>query len=366
MKKYFLHLLKKNLLPLACLTLFCVIMYVLPIMVEDYRYWNAGGSYVYLYDGNVLLALGILSVLIPIYLLSYKMNKRSVDMYYALPISRTKILLANYLVGLILLYTSYTFAYWVGFIAIIARVEHLHLVYYVPLYFSSLIPAFMLYTITAFVYTRANTIVDGIITVAGVLFVLSMLSFTVHIVFNSVRWFSGALNGESFFPFNSLSQVSDKFGKALKTGTIAHWFVHWIGKGGYQDYEYCMRLDMWDLVGDIVWFLLAVAATVGLFMTEKNCKAENVGQISESIFSYKVLIPVYMALLTMAALEGEEYTIMFIVLFAAFVLSVIYKRKLKIGWKYAIVLGACVVGAVVLYYIIAAILRIPAVKYFYW
>lgn len=367
MKKYCLYLLKKNLLPLACLTLCFVVVYVVPIIVENYWDWNMGRyNWITLYYDNIIIALGILSVLIPIYILSYKMNKRSVDMYYSLPISRTKILLANYLLGLVLLYASYTVAYWLGFLAVVAKINRIYLVYYLPLYFSSLIPAFILYTVTAFVYTRANTVIDGIMSVVGVMFLFSTLSWTVHEIVGTNSWFSGALNGDSFLPFGALTVITNKFGIALTHGKIEHWFVYQGGAWGYRGREYYMRQDAWMLVGDIVWLLIAAAATVGLFMTEKNCKAESCGQISESIFSYKVLIPAYTVLMTMLTLEDEGYTLLFVVIFAAFVLSVLYKRKIKIGWKFAIVLGVCVVGAVVLYYIISAILSIPAVKYFHF
>ena len=78
MRKYFAHLLKKNLLPLACLTLFCLIVYVVPISVTNYSYWNSLGlldaHYQYshhdLYYVNISVVLGLLSVFIPIYIFS--------------------------------------------------------------------------------------------------------------------------------------------------------------------------------------------------------------------------------------------------------------------------------------------------------
>ena len=358
-KKYFQHLLKKNLLSLACLTLLFVVLYVVPILIEDYRAWNGGASsWIGLYYDNIIIAFGVLSVLIPMYSLAYKMNKRSVDMYYSLPISRTKILLAHYLVGLILLYASYTFAYFLGLCMIITRVSHLNYVYYLPLYFASLIPAFMLYTLTAFLYTRANTVIDGVVTVICVLFVLPVFFFTVNIVFGKCHWFTGAVDGDRFFPFGALIQISEKFGEALTTGKFEHWFVYYRGSALYH-----LNTDICELVGDVIWFLLAVAATVALFMTEKNCKAENCGQISESIFSYKVLIPVYLVLLTMVALKSETYELVFVVAFGAFLLSILYKRNIKIGWKFAIVLGASFMGAILLYCSLSVILE--AIDYSY-
>ena len=356
MRKYFVQLLKKNLLPLACLTLLCVIVYVVPIAAENYYYWNTYTTHVNLYYEYLAVALGCLSVLIPIYLFSYKMNKRSVDMYYSLPISRTKILVANFLVGLIMLYVSYTIAYLLGFMVIAARVQHLYLVYYLPLYFASLIPAFILYAVAAFVYTRANTVIDGIISVIGVLFLLTMLFSAYDTILRGYDVVSEVLDGEKFLPFGALLQANAYIGRGLTTNKVGLWFSE--RRINHTGYRAELLSDIYELMGDILWLLLAVAATVALIVTEKNCKAENCGQTSESIFSFKVLIPAYTALLTILTLDNEEYTLLFVVLFAAFVLSVIYKRKINIGWKFAVVLAACVMGAAVLYYVSTAILDV--------
>lgn len=347
MKNYFKHLLKKNLLPLACLTLFCLVLYVIPISTTSYSYWNdyyPTDSYPYYYEpslyySTITVALALLSVFVPIYIFSYKMNRRSVDMYYSLPVSKTKILAVHFLVGLILMYGSYSIAYLLGFILIAAKVRRLYLIYYLCLYLASIVPAFITYAVTAFIYTRANTVIDGIISVAGALCFMAMVVSTLYCLFDYFPWYISGITGSWFFTFTPLVQVASVFGKAIKFGSVQLWFT--------TNNAYQLGGEISALVGGILWMLIAASATAGLFLAEKNSKAENCGQISDSIFCYRVQIPAYLAMFTLVAWEASSNIVLLCAIaFGAFVLSIIYKRSIKIGWKFLIVLGACIIGGV--------------------
>ena len=367
MKKYFTYLLKKNLIPLACFTLLFLLAYVVPIATNSYSYWNTNQDYeyyhaTYIYDGNLLAVLGLLSVFIPIYLLSYKMNKRSVDMHYSLPLSKTKILVANYLTGLVLLYASYTVTYLIGFVAIALKVRRLHLIYYLYLYLASIIPAFILYTFTAFIFTRANTVIDGIISVVGAMCVLALAVAAFNEVIYTSSWYTRGIKGYDFFAFAPLIHVGNFFDNAIKYGSGDIWFNTYTiypDDPVYSNHLYQRELaaSVCQLVGDVLWFMIAIAATVGLFSSEKNSKAENCGQVSESAFCYKTQLPIYAALFTIMflAISGDVWVTLLALVFGIYVLSIIYKRTVKIGWKHAVVLGSCIVGAMILYVIIDAI-----------
>lgn len=336
MKKYFCYLLKKNLLPLACLTLCCVMMYVVPMSINVYSF----GNDVYtseLYYENISIVLGIMSVLIPIYVFSYKMNKRSVDLHYSLPLSKTKILVANFLMGLILLYASYSIAYWWGFITVAIKVKRIFLIYYLYLYLASLIPAFITYSVTAFIFTRANTIIDGIISVAGAMCMLLMAVAMVTVVWNLHSFIGDVVI--NYLPFAPLGIVTTQLGDAIWQGNIQNWFLSDFYDTGMIDF----------LINGILWTLISIASTIGLILTEKHAKAENCGQISDSIFCYKVQIPAYLVMSVAAAMAtSEEIILLCTIVFCACALSVIYKRTFKIGWKYAVVLVACFVSGILL------------------
>ncbi|MCH5179660.1 MAG: hypothetical protein J1F32_00365 [Erysipelotrichales bacterium] len=359
MKKYFVYLLKKNLLPLACLTLFCLIIYVLPITVENYYSWNNlydtiienHGYYgrLNLYYGNISVVLGMLSVFVPIFMFSYKMNRRSVDMHYSLPLSKTKILISHFLVGLILMFGAYTVAYFLGFITIAIKVDRLYLINYLWLYLGSLIPAFVAYSVTAFIFTRANTTADGIISVAGAMCFFPMLiGMICEIAYHFPNNISG-FDFSWFFPFSMLVKVTTAFGNAITSGEVTKLFA-----SSSNIYEYGADIAM--LTGGILWTLLGGAATAGLILWEKKSKAENCGQVSESIFCYKSLIPAYTVMLIATALAADaDITFIIVIGFAAFIATVIYRRTIKIGWKQTVILGVSIVGGIVLYAIPAFI-----------
>ncbi|MCH5171332.1 MAG: hypothetical protein J1F31_00635 [Erysipelotrichales bacterium] len=356
MKKYFTYLLKKNLLPLTFLTLFCIIVYVIPIWNQNYSFWNDNyftyfaehGFYPYLdlHYSKISLALGLIAVFIPILVFSYKMNKRSVDMHYSLPLSKTKVLISHFLVGLVLMYGAYTIAYLLGFLTIALNVRHIHLIYYLWLYLASLIPAFILYSVTAFVYTRANTRKDGIISVIGAICLFALVYSLVDNLASSNFPNANLAFGEgSLFPFRVLYVVSEKLGDAIKNGKVEYWFSS-TSKTVILD-------DAFILIGAILWTLLSAGATAGLILMEKKSKAENVGQISESIFCYKLQIPAYTTILIATVLTiGGGMFIFFLIIFMAFIMTIVYRRTIKIGNKEAIILCSSIMASVIIYSIV--------------
>lgn len=340
MRKYVVHLLRKNLFPLAIFTLFCTLLYVVPVAAENYSVWNTRGSPYSpnLYCGSISAALGVLSVVIPVWLFSYKMDRRSVDLHYALPISRTKILLARFLVGLILLYGSYTVAYIWGVLVTAVKVRRLHLVYFLFLYLASLLPAFLTYSVTAFVYTRANTVWDGIVSVIGAMCVFAAAAQAVSGLCAAYGLFLNSIDGAWFFPFMPLAWETELLGGAIVTGTPKIWFD--VATSRYA-------ADVGRVVGGALWVLLSVGATAGLILSEKRSRAETCGQVSSSPFCYKVQLPVYAVLLMVLSLAySNGPTLPILAVFAILLLSLLYKRTVKVGWIYAAVIVVClVVGA---------------------
>ena len=364
MRKYFTQLLKKNLLPFACLTLFCLIIYVLPISVHSYDMWNNNydnfiaqngvGPYIDIYHGNISIALGIMCVFVPMFMFAYKMNKRSVDMHYSLPINKTKILISHFLVGLILTLGSYTIAYFLGFVAITIKVEHLHLINYLWLYLGSLIPAFVIYSITSFIYTRANTKSDGAISVIGTIciFAAFVLMISDFVSFCSRNNSSHGISADSFLPFVALSEVRTIFGELIKYGKSDYL---WFSK---PQNSVRFTIDLCALISSVLWTILGITATFGLIFTEKKSKAENCGQISESIFCYRIQIPIYTIMFVATALVVGDFYSFIVVVFAMYVLMAIYRRTFKIGSKYAIILGLSIACGMILYAIPAIIINL--------
>lgn len=337
MKKYFIYQLKKNLLPLALLFGFALIVYVLPLTVDDYSYWNKSIEPVYItvYTGNITIALGLMSAIVPIYMFNYKMKKRSVDMYYSLPLSKTKILAVHFILGFAMVLAAYSAAYWLGFLIVVAKIRKLQYIFYFWLYLASIIPAFIIYALAAFSFTRASTLVDGIIFVITTHCVLFVMLSGVQTIIETVNYrYYNYVNPGAFIVAAPLSRVHEVLGYMITNkGSL----------GGYSGWSLSMSwgtsdIKIYDIVNEVVSLsvltLGAAGATAAMFLTEKNCKAENCGQVSESIFGYKVMMPVYtVALFIVASFSTIELNAVIwgILAFCTLIATIIWRRTIKIG-----------------------------------
>lgn len=325
MKKYFNYELKKNLYVIGVLALVMVILHVAPILISYPQQLRNNERHIALLS----VYAGIIAVIVPIWLMDYKMKKRSVDLYYAVPLSHTKVLAAKFLLGLIAVFVPYTLAYWLGALSMIAKIGYyIHAVWYVPFYFASLIPIYIIYSISAFVYTRANKGIDGFMFLLFWCFAFASIVEALQELFNAANFYM-----EYFLPFEPLNLATTFFQCKIYDKSIS---LNW-------NTARIVSIS----IGFAISALMSVGATIGLLFTEKNAKAENVGQISDSWFGYKLMLPLYAVTLT-SLCAMDSYSSPFIIIMiatAVFFASVLYKRSIKIGKKQAMVLvGSFLVG----------------------
>lgn len=228
--------------------------------------------------GNTLLyipalLLGLLCTAVPAMQFSYRMKKRSVDLWYSLPVTRCALTFARTLSGLVLVLAPYTIAYWCGFTAIALKENLFHLEQYVYLFFASIPIAILLFGTNSFLFTRANTVGDGILFLVAWAFLLAVPFAYVSTYFYSAV--PRAINNiTNFISYAPLAWLFVGFDSAVRTGNAAS--IH----------DAALLYSLWAALG--------IAAYVGLFRTAKSHPAENAGQISASWFGYRTFIPVYL------------------------------------------------------------------------
>ena len=313
MKKYFLYELKKHIWTLVILTAVCALPYIVNVATMRMSYTYFPGTEkerIYIRDPQlsfVFVELLILLFAVPAIVYSFKMSKRSVDGYYSLPIKREKLYLVATMVGLILVLVPFTISFWGGFITLLFRQGNPYRMgYYVPAYFGGLFFAVFLFGVNAFIYTRANRIVDGIVFMGAYAFVgflfLACLEDTFAVSVYSWRIEECFLFGGSMFSF--VNRICD----FITYGVVRKNFADW-------------------------WFGLTAAAGVIcyalLFLLIRFERGENAEQNSNSWFGYKVLIPVYCAL-CFGAGAAEEILGVVLVLVGGVVATIVYKRKFKL------------------------------------
>ncbi|MBQ8394512.1 MAG: hypothetical protein IJX49_02955 [Clostridia bacterium] len=335
MRKYFAYAFKKKIWALVVLCLCCA----LPYMVSTsslrmfYIYQAEDGiknKFVYSPNLSFVVGLGMcLTYLVPVMVYSFKMKKRSVDCYYALPLKKEKLYLAETLVGLCLVLIPFTVAYWGGFFTLLIRPENpYNMVWYLPAYFGLLGFLVCLYGWNAFVFTRANSVGDGIV---------FMLSYT-------------------FMLFVALSLVASFGDYNILPWEFRGYFMSPVGLFAFGgNMEWLIRGNVgaanWDIGGYVISALLGVIGYALLFFNLRFERAENAEQVSNSWFGYKVIIPVYTASLLGLWGDVAEALLFVMIVLAAIVATIIYQRKFRFSWKYWLMIG----GALTLGFIFALI-----------
>ena len=267
---------------------------------------------------------------VPALMYSFKMNRRSADAFYSLPIRREKLYLGKTLVGLILVFVPYTVAYVAGFLCVAFRENYYDLIWYLPGYFGGILFGLSLYGVAAFSFARANRVADGVIfMIFYALIGLLIASLVEAIEIERGIPYDERMETVYFSPMGCFVVFSEKIDALLR-------------EGGNQDLDFLMFLFV---------FLHAIAGFALLFLLPRFDKGEDAEQYSDSWFGYRVMIPLYTALL-IGLMGGTEalYIVLFTV--AAIVMTIIYRRKALFSWQYWVMIAVGALGGIVLNLII--------------
>lgn len=353
MKKHLLFEAKRILLPLIVFTVIASALYVLTALNSDFisvRYYYPDGDsglgrVEHKVPGDPLtyipaILLVLLCFIVPVLQYSYRMKKRSADLWYALPLTRTKLMLLRTLGGLALVLIPYTVSYWLGFTAIALSENMFRLSAYVPLFFASLGIGILLYGVNSFLYTRANTVGDGIIFMLAwiavpCMFFLFLLIKNISLI--PQKWL--VENSSLCLPFSPVICLFAYFYPIIRG-------------------EPYTVLYMWFTF--VLWGIAGAAAYFGLFFTAKHHKAENAEQLSSSAFGYKFLIP-YCVVLTAALprirFDSFQMPLLFfaMILIAGLILFFVYRRSFRLKKSDLLSLGGSFAGGLVLSLLCAAL-----------
>lgn len=256
--------------------------------------------------GYITFFAAALATIIPMFEFYFKMRKISIDQLYSLPIKREKLYLTKYIVGLIETLIPIIINYFVILLIVICN-EHMFNYLYLVLYLPVLIFfTIILYTIVSFAYTRANTYFDGIINVLFYTFIL-VLPFALLALWGidqtwGLTW---------FFTYSPITCSHRLFSNIISN----------------QDSSY----KIWDTVSFITFTVIAIISFILFLKLNKTDKSEDSMQLSESWFSYKVMLPAYCILGCMLA--ADIVIVLLLIIISTFLLYVIYKRSFKLSKK---------------------------------
>ena len=262
----------------------------------------------------IAFALSAFATLLPMLELSCFKNRRNLDTLYFLPIKREKLALAHYVSGAIQLFVIYTFTYILAFTYLARHTSGLELSYMLPYYFLSMLLGLLMYSVFMFIFAEANNVTDG----ALFCFLWMVAPFFLLGVLTSYAENSGW--GCIFTPINALTTF---YARKIEMRTIynniaqqIHFFLIWGGVG--------------------------IASIVGYFISFVRKGAEKAGEISDSWFGYKTLIPIC-GFSLLRSMEGYSiFSIFILILMVAG--YVIYRR----GFKFKASDIAMIAGGIIL------------------
>ena len=272
MKRQFVYELKRILLPLIVFTAVAAVVFVVAALSTDFISSYSGQAINPLTPVPASI-LGVLCYIVPILQFSYRMKTRSADLWYSLPVKWSALLLQRLVSGLLLVFVPYAVSFAAG-VAVIAFRDNLFVMGYYAGYFAALIPAGLaLFGINSFLFTRASTVIDGIVFELGSMALLLMPFWWLDTL---IPYYApNALIGLQyhFLTVKPLDEIGSAFASAI------------LGDG----------IDLKDIsvLTCAVAGVEGAAAYFGLFWTAARHKTETIEQPSDSPVGYRLMIPLY-------------------------------------------------------------------------
>jgi len=337
-KRYFIYRTKQSILRTIIFTTLSVMMCLSAV--------NNSISYEYDFTKSASLEsvasiLGILCFLIPILELSGFKNRRNLDTLYFFPIKRERMALVHYLCGFLQIFVVYTVSFVALWLTLVFKTDCFSLKY-MPLYYICLLAAgAVVYSVCCFLFGEANTEADGVVFLVLWTFVIFLLMYTVRIYV-----LRALLEETEFWPFDSHAEWAPLYAPINNLTVI---FQNLIETNRQRDpYSYTNSYAARYLSQAYmfaVWAALGLAAAFGFFFRFKRKSAHLAGEVSNSVFGYKLLIPLYgYSLLLMYS----DIEIMSIVVFALVLTGYfLYRRSFKIKKSDIIVIACGIIPMIV-------------------
>ncbi|MCL2556310.1 MAG: hypothetical protein FWE03_04770 [Firmicutes bacterium] len=344
MKKYFSYEFKKSLIPVLVLLVMATVITVIFTATANFapRSWfnDWTGEMIYTIPPSRLsvpiILFAIMCFVVPMVVFSFKMNSRQIDSLYSMSIKRCKIYLVKAIIGLIAVFIAYTVSFWSMVIITAAMPNGFVFSGFVVAYFLSLPIGFGIFGFNAFVFSRANRVLDGVIFVIIYSTVLALLMVSINnIVATRVggtifgRWGdTSPLAPNRWFVYSPIALLISRQENIV------------VGSNFFSPENLWVMYLFWGLVGAASW--------VGLILLLPREKSENAEMISNSKFGYIVLLPLtIISAFLVSGLDSIPFRLILfsIIIVAGGLLYVVYKRSFKLKLADIIVFtGAVALG----------------------
>lgn len=319
---YFRYRLKSSLRGLIFLSViamvFCFVVSYneqAPFVIKDYNNFGVAVSEKTYYDptlGPSVALMCILCYIAPVWQFAFFKKRRNLDCVYSLPITRTALAAVHYGVGLISVLAPFTLCYLQN-IFMLRVLRHATIDYslFLPHYLFCVLFGIIMYNLLSFAFNEGNTVGDGIAFMFFHTFVPSMFC----LLSNEIE--SDGLS----IPWIYLSDLTSEYSRWIHrfTADRAYYFAT-------------------DLTRNWLFFWIAAGIVSGvlLFVFYRIRKTEDTGEISNSFFGYRVLIPYFAIIFILLA---EELVLGMILIMLAIGCYAAYRRGFRFKISDWVIIG---------------------------
>ena len=273
----------------------------------------------------------VFAAIIPIYEFSFKMKKTGCDLFYSLPIKRNKLYLFKYIFGICEMISIFLINFII--IVIVTSIKLSGIVYvnatFTPGYYFLFLLVIIgigivVYSFVAFFYTRGNTFLDGLLSVFMSSVVVMAAVFGIFWFFSSFEGFHYSvkldelLRGTHYVPFIAGYEVADVFDSLIQGKEVTKFMAP-------------------SIIGIII---SSVSIPLFIILCGKD-RAEDSEDITDSWFTYKLMLPIFIISLFMM-LEFKMFIWIGVVI-GGYIGYVIYDRNFLLRKKNLITLVICII-----------------------
>lgn len=264
----------------------------------------------------------ILATIIPMFEFSFKMKKIGIDHFYSFPIKREKLFFIKFIVGFLEVIIPFIIGTIFSYFSMIINGHIFKLQYYFIFILLSIPFLFSIYSMVSLIFSKCNTIADGIIMVGLLIFVFAPIMSLVNEIINSLTSY-GEISPYSvslLTIYTPYIYISDRI-VLMMNGNID------------------ATIETIYIIIAILFLIFGIASVFILVYTSKKEKSEDSMDLSSSWFSYKVFIPI---LITAFIGISSEISLVVFLMLLGYIGYVIYRRSFKIKWYDWVSIGASV------------------------
>ena len=288
----------------------------------------------------------LLSFVLPAAALAPFKSAKAADLLYALPLGRRRMAGASLLASQTVYTALFLFALISQVILCCVNREQDRISLLLPFALAAYLTGTGLSMISALFFSFGNTVFDGAVLIvlwrALPLAIQCLIRFFIYLlstIFPASVW-------TRFRPDRYLIHFSDKFSVRFLPGYPLACFAQdtWVEMNVGEPMPPADAV--WAPVGLCAFLLCTAAAAVLFFVFFPKQKTERIGEISDSVFAYKTLIPLLGAGLL---LSTSSFPVTLLLMLAGYV---VYRRGFRLKLPDLICLGCALILAVALMFIL--------------